>query len=73
MAIVTINGENSPLWGLVFTLVLVGIMFGALFGLGKFQCYSKWSDSYETDHQMFKGCRVKINDKWIPVSNVRVN
>lgn len=58
---------------LVFLLFFIIGFFGSkylLLSLPKKLCENKYS-SYTVDYTFMSGCRVKVNDKWVPVENLR--
>lgn len=58
---------------LVFLLFFIIGFFGGkylLLSLPKKLCENKYS-SYTVDYTFMSGCRVKVNDKWVPVENLR--
>jgi hypothetical protein len=39
--------------------------------INEWKCERRWEGTYETNYRVFQGCKVKVNGKWIPESNVR--
>lgn len=66
--------KEDVLFGLAFTflaLVVVGglLLLSAFFN--NWSCSSRWSGTYQTEYGIMSGCRVKVDNKWMPERNLR--
>lgn len=57
---------------ILITAVPFLIVDSIAYVVASYQCEWRWSGAYQSEYTIFSGCRVKINDKWLPDSVVRV-
>lgn len=53
------------------SLLFAVLLFSFAYWRSEVVCEAKWEGTYETQYSFSGGCRVKINGKWVPSSNVR--
>lgn len=61
--------------GALIALVIVGLFIAGCLWAGvlfnRYKCAAEWDNTYQTQYGFWSGCRVKIDDKWVPAQNVR--
>ena len=62
---------NEDIISAVIFLAFTAVVVGGVILLEAKGCENRWEGTYQTDWSMLGGCRVKVDDKFLPEANVR--
>lgn len=54
------------------SVVFIALLLGLAYALEAISCRQKWADSgFDSQYSFFSGCRIYVEDKWIPDNRYR--
>lgn len=65
--------KNEGMVMFVGSLLMFAALVGLVVWLGDTRCTNQWKRSgFEYSYAMVQGCMIKVDGRWIPASNYRV-
>lgn len=60
--------------GGIFTAIfflMFAVISAIVYPINWYSCSARWSGTYSTQYGLMSGCRVYVQEKWIPEKNLR--